>query len=55
MVDKIKNNGMGGARGTYGRGVYSVLMGIREGKRTFGKPKRRWEDNTTNKLQKMSC
>jgi hypothetical protein len=28
-----------------GRGVYRVLVGRPEGKRTLGRPKRRWEDN----------
>ena len=27
------------------RGVYTVLVGIPEGKRTFGSPRSRWEDN----------
>ena len=27
-----------------GRGVYSVLVGKPEGKRTLGRPRRRWED-----------
>jgi hypothetical protein len=27
------------------RGVYSVLVGKPEGKRTLGRPRRRWEDN----------
>jgi hypothetical protein len=25
--------------------VYRILMGKREGKRTLGRPRRRWEDN----------
>jgi hypothetical protein len=28
-----------------GRGVYRVLVGRPEGKRTLGRPRRRWEDN----------
>jgi hypothetical protein len=27
------------------RGVYRVLVGKPEGKRTHGRPRRRWEDN----------
>ena len=27
------------------RGVYRVLVGKPEGKRSLGRPKRRWEDN----------
>ena len=27
------------------RGVYRVLVGKREGKRSLGRPRRRWEDN----------
>jgi len=32
---------------TYGerRGVYGILAGKPEGKRLFGRPRRRWEDN----------
>ena len=28
-----------------GRGVHSVLVGKPEGKRSLGRPRRRWEDN----------
>jgi hypothetical protein len=28
-----------------GRGVYRVLVGKPEGRRTLGRPRRRWEDN----------
>jgi hypothetical protein len=28
------------------RGVHRVLVGKPEGKRTLGRPRRRWEDNT---------
>jgi hypothetical protein len=28
-----------------GRGMYRVLVEKREGKRPFGRPRRRWEDN----------
>ena len=33
------------------RGVYSVLVGNSEGKRTLGSPRRRWEDNIKMDLQ----
>jgi hypothetical protein len=38
---------MGGAYSTYGerRGVYRVLVGKHEGKRPFGRARRRWKDN----------
>ena len=34
------------------RGVYRVLVGKPEGKRTLGRPKRRWEDNIKIDIQK---
>jgi len=33
------------------RGVYRVLVGKPEGKRTLGRPRRSWEDNTKMDLQ----
>jgi hypothetical protein len=33
------------------RGVYRVLVGRPEGKRTLGRPRRRWEDNTKMDLR----
>jgi hypothetical protein len=44
---------MGGACSTYGDrgGVYRVLMRKPEGKRPFGRPRRRWEDNIKIHLQ----
>jgi hypothetical protein len=35
------------------RGVYRVLVGKPEGKRPFGRPMRRWEDNIKKDLQKV--
>ena len=32
-------------------GVYRVLVGKPEGKRTLGRPRRRWEDN----IQEVGC
>jgi len=36
-----------------GRGVYRVLVGIPEGKRPLGRPRRRWEDNIKMDLQEV--
>jgi hypothetical protein len=38
-----------------GRGVYRVLVGKPEGKRTLGRPRCRWEDNITMELQEVGC
>ena len=35
------------------RGVYRVLVGKAEGKRPFGRPRRRWEDNIKMDLQEV--
>ena len=43
------------ARMVEGRGVYKVLMGIPEGKRPLGRPRRRWEDNIKMDLQEVGC
>ena len=37
------------------RGLYRVLVGKPEGKRPRGRPKRRWEDNTSMDLQEVGC
>jgi len=37
------------------RGIYSVLVGKREGKRAFGTSRRRWEDNIKLDLQEEEC
>ena len=49
---------MGGTCSAYegeGRGVYRVLVGNTGGKRTFGRPRRRWEDNIKMDLQEVGC
>ena len=48
---------MGGACSAYGerRGVYIVLVGKPERKRTFGRPRRRWEDKIKMDLQEVGC
>jgi hypothetical protein len=35
------------------RGVYRVLVGKPEGKRSLGRPRRRWEDNIKINLQEV--
>ena len=41
------------ARMEEGRGVHKVLVGKPEGKRSLGRPKRRWEDNIKMDLQEV--
>jgi len=46
---------MGGACSAYGerRGVYRVLVGKPDGKRPFGRPRRKWGDNIKMDLQEV--
>jgi len=46
---------MGGACGAYGdrRGVHRVLVGKPEGRRPFGGPRRRREDNIKTEIQEV--
>ena len=37
------------------RGVYRVLVGKSEGKRTLGRPRRRWENNIKLDFQEVEC
>jgi hypothetical protein len=37
------------------RGVYSVLVGKREGQRPLGRLRRIWEDNIKMDLQEVGC
>ena len=37
------------------RGVYCVLVGIPDGERPLGRPRRRWEDNIKMDLQEVEC
>ena len=37
------------------RGIYSVLVGKREGKRPLGRPGCRWEDNIKTDLLEVGC
>jgi hypothetical protein len=41
------------ARMGKGRGAYTVLVGMPEGKRPLGRPRRRWEDNIKLDLREM--
>jgi hypothetical protein len=41
------------ARMAEGRGVHRVLLGKPEGKRSLGRPKRRWEDNIKMGLEEV--
>jgi hypothetical protein len=38
-----------------GKGVYRVLVGKPEGKRSLGKPRCRWEENIKMDLQEVGC
>jgi len=48
---------MGGECSAYGgqEGRIQILVGKPEGKRPFGRPRRRWEDNITMGLQELGC
>ena len=37
------------------RGAYRVLVGKPQGKRSLGRPRRRWEDNIKTDLQELGC
>jgi len=37
------------------RGLYRVLVGKPKGKRPFGRPRHRWEDNIKMDLQEVGC
>jgi hypothetical protein len=37
------------------RSVYRVLVGKPEGRRTLGRPRRRWEDNIRMDLREVGC
>jgi hypothetical protein len=43
------------ARVGKGRGMYRVLVGKAEGKRPFGRPRCRWEDNVEEDLKEVGC
>ena len=37
------------------RGVYTVLVGKSQGKKQFGRPRRRWEDNIKMDVEEVGC
>ena len=37
------------------RGIYRVVVGKPEGKRSLGRPRHRWEDNIKMDLQEVGC
>jgi hypothetical protein len=37
------------------KGVYRILVGKPEGKRSLGRPRHRWEDNIKMYLQELGC
>jgi len=37
------------------RGIYRILVGKHEGKRSFERPGQRWEDNIKMDLQEVGC
>ena len=43
------------ARMEEGRDVHKVWVGKPDGKRPFGRPRRRWEDNITMDLEEVGC
>ena len=43
------------ARMGEGRGVYRVLVGKHEGKRSMGRPRRKWKDNIKMDLEEVGC
>jgi hypothetical protein len=53
--DQIKENELGGAYGTHGRGkkVYRVLVGKPEGNRPLGRPRRSWEGGIKMDLREI--
>ena len=55
MGGKIEKSEMGGACGTYGKGIgmHRVLVGKHEGKRPLRRPRRRWKDNIKVDLQEV--
>jgi hypothetical protein len=59
IVQVIKSRRMGSAEHVAHmrkrRVVYRVLVAKHEGKRTLGRPRRRWEDNIKMDLQKVGC
>jgi hypothetical protein len=56
MRNTIEKKGMGHVTQLKeGRGVYRVLVGKPEGKRSPVRPRHRWEDNIKMDLQEVGC
>ena len=53
IVRVVKSRRMRWARMGEDRGVHRVLVGKPEGKKPFGRPRRRWEDNIKMDLQEV--
>jgi len=55
--NQIEKNDMGGACSMYWerRGMHRILVGKPEVKRSFGRPRRRWDDTLKIDLQQMGC
>jgi hypothetical protein len=55
--NQIEKNEVGGhvARMGKKRGTYRILVGRPEGRRSLGRPMRRWEDNIKMYLQEVGC
>jgi hypothetical protein len=53
--DQIKKNEIGGTCSMcgQGRGAYRMSVGIPDGRRPLGRPKRRWEGNIKMDLQEV--
>jgi hypothetical protein len=52
---KFRNKNEKGRECSTDRGVYKFLVGKPEGKRSLGRPRRRWEDNNEMDLQEVVC
>jgi len=52
IVRVIKEDEMDGAYSTHRRNAYKMLVGKPDGKRSPGRPRRRWEDNIKRDLKK---
>jgi hypothetical protein len=55
QIDKVKEDEMGRACSTNGekRNAYRILVGMLEGKRPLGRPRRMWVDTITVDLREI--
>jgi len=53
--DQVEKKEMGGAYSTYGEEEWciKILVGKPDGKRPFGRPTHRWEDNIMKNIQEV--